>query len=234
MPENPELTVVIPTYNERRRIMRTLDAYTRFFDESGISYEVIVADYSKDGSKELIREYVNDHPRVRLLDIGGRGKGLAVYEGFKAGRGDFLSFTDADNATSPEEFLRVFRSIAGYDAAIGSRNHEDSSVVNHHQTLFRRLGGLVLDVFFVRMLFGLRFSDTQCGAKVFRSDKLLRVLPSMRIMNSIFDVELLWRFSKAGTVVEVPISWVDDRFSHFKWSDTFAEAVSLLETRLRG
>jgi glycosyltransferase involved in cell wall biosynthesis len=226
-----ELSIVIPSYNERNRLGRTLEAYLTFFDDAGLSYEVIVADYSDDGSKGIIREMQKSRKNLRLLDIYERGKGLAVYEAFRICRGRYVSFADADNATPPEEFYRLYNSLPGYDAAIGSRGLSRSNVVNYHQSLFRRLGSFVLGVLFVKALFGLGIRDTQCGAKIFRKDKVLAVLPKMRITNSIFDVELLWRFGKVGRINEVPIRWVDDRFSHFRWSEVLSEFLWLLRVR---
>jgi len=227
-----ELSIVIPAYNEKNRISRTLDAYLEFFDKTGMLYEIIVADYSNDGSKELIKEYQKKHKSLILLDINQRGKGLAVFEGFKIAKGEYLSFTDADNATSPEEFYKIYRGIEGYDAAIGSRGLGRSQVVSYHQSGLRRLGSFVLDIFFVRLLFGLGIRDTQCGAKIFKREKILEVLPRMRITNSIFDIELLWRFKGVGSIKEVPIRWVDDKFSHFRWTEIIEEFIGLLRVRL--
>lgn len=232
MGEEIELSIVIPTYNEKTRIARTLDAYLAFYERTGLGYEIIVADYSSDGSKELIRDYEARVGKVRLLDITERGKGLAVYHGFAAARGELIGFTDADNATPPEEFYKIVEAARGDDSAIGSRGLGRSNVVHYNQSLFRRFGSLVLDLLFVRLMFGLRISDTQCGAKVFRRGKLMPILPAMRIKNSIFDVELLWRFSKVGGIREVPIRWTDDKFSHFKWTETLDEAYWLLRVRL--
>lgn len=81
------------------------------------------------------------------------------------------------------------------------------------------------------MLFGLKIHDTQCGAKIFKREKILEVLPKMRITNSIFDIESLWRFNKTGTIKEIPVSWVDDKYSNFRWSETIKEFVWLLRVR---
>lgn len=226
-----ELSIVIPTYNEKKRFPRTLEAYTSFFDEIGISYEIIIADYSSDGSKELVGEYQKKQDNIRLLNVKARGKGLAVLEGFKAGRGRLLSFTDADNATPPEEFYKLYNSLEGYGAVIGSRGLSRSQVKHWHKSPQRQLGSLILGILFVRLIYGLNIKDTQCGAKIFRKDKILKILPMMMIKDSIFDIELLWRFKKIGKINEVPISWTDDKFSNFMWKDTIRHAVFLLWVR---
>jgi dolichyl-phosphate beta-glucosyltransferase len=226
-----ELSIVIPTYNEKNRVTPTMDAYLKFFDSSGINYEIIVADYSSDGTKDLILAYQKKHSNITLLDIDKRGKGLAVCESFNICKGKYLSFTDADNATPPEEFYKLYLFMPEYDAAIGSRGIDRSHVTSYHQSPLRRLGSMFLSVFFVRFLYGLDVLDSQCGAKIFKSEKLRGILPKMRITNSIFDIELLWRFKKVGTIKEVPVNWVDDRFSHFKWKDTMKEFAWLLRVR---
>jgi len=230
--EKIELSIVIPSYNEKNRIERTLDAYISFFDKTGIPYEIIVADYSNDGSKDLIKDYQKKHKNITLLDINKRGKGLAVFEGFRIAKGEYLSFTDADNATPPEEFHKIYKSIKGYDAAIGSRGLGRSKVVSYHQSPLRKLGSFVLGVLFVNLMFGLEILDTQCGAKIFKREKILKIIPKMRITNSIFDIELLWRFKRIGTIKEVPIRWIDDRYSHFTWRAVVNEFIWLMRVRL--
>jgi glycosyltransferase involved in cell wall biosynthesis len=226
-----ELSIVIPTYNERNRVTPTLDAYLKFFDSLGIVYEIIIADYSNDGTKDIIRSYQKNHRNITLFDINKRGKGLAVYEAFRICKGRYLSFTDADNATPPEEFYKLYRFLPEYDAVIGSRGIDRSHVTSYHQSPVRRLGSVFLGVFFVRFLYGLDVKDSQCGAKIFKGENIRRILPKMRITNSIFDIELIWRFKKVGTIKEVPVNWVDDRFSHFKWKNTINEFAWLLRVR---
>lgn len=226
------LSIVIPSYNEKKRLPRTLDAYFSFFDKKRINYEIIVADFSSDGSKEMIKKYQKRRKNLVLVDITQRGKGLAVLEGFKVAQGKYISFTDADNAIGPDDFYKLYTYLDRYDAVIGSRGMSRSHVVHYHQSAIRRLGSVVLELFFVNMMFGLRIRDTQCGAKIFKREKIMKVVPKMRIMNSIFDVELLWRFKKAGgTIKEVPIRWVDDKFSHFRWWEIIEESISLIRLR---
>jgi len=226
------LSIIIPSYNEKKRITRTLDAYLRFFQKKGMPYEIIVADYSSDGSKKIIKQYQKRFKTLKLLNIYKPGKGLAVFDGFKRGKGKFLGFTDADNAVSPEEFYRLFNYTKKYDAVIGSRGLSRSHVVHYHQGLFRRIGSFVLGVFFVRILFGLKIKDTQCGAKIFEKNKIMSVIPKMRITGSIFDIELLWRFKKIGTIKEVPIRWIDDKYTTFRWKQVVGHFFWLFRVRL--
>ncbi|MBI2664033.1 glycosyltransferase [Candidatus Woesearchaeota archaeon] len=225
-----DLSIVIPTYNEERRILKTLRAYASFFDKK-LKCEYIVADQSGDSTREVVRNFMKKHKNVHLLALPGRGKGGAVMEAFKVAKGSMIGFTDADSATSPEEYFKLLRSMEGYDAVIGSRGLSRSNVLQYNQSVFRRFGSFVLGTLFVRVMFGLSIKDTQCGAKIFRAENLVRVIPKMRIRNSIFDVELLWRFNKVGRIKELPIRWVDGAYSNFRWYEIIPELVWLLRVR---
>lgn len=227
-----ELSIIIPTYNEIKRLPKTLNEYILFFNKKKIEYEIIITDFSNDGSKQLIKEYMKKHKNIKLINITQRGKGLAVYEGFRQARGRILSFTDADNSVTPEEFYKLYKEIRNYDAVIGSRGLKESKVTNYHQDKFRRIGSYILTNIFIHKIFGLKINDTQCGAKIFKRDKIMKILPQLRIMNSIFDIELLWRYSKLGTIKEIPIKWIDDKATHFKWTETIPEFYWLLRVRL--
>ena len=152
-------------------------------------------------------------------------------EAFKVAKGSLIGFTDADSAVSPEGYYRMLKGLEGYDAVIGSRGLSRSDVVQYNQSLFRRFGSFVLGLFFVRVMFGLKIRDTQCGAKIFRREKILRIIPKMRIRNAIFDVELLWRFGKTGKINEVPVRWVDSAYSNFRWYEIIPELYWLLRVR---
>lgn len=225
-----DLSIIIPTYNEETRILKTLKAYTSFFDKK-LRCEYIVADQSSDKTREIVRNFMKSHKNVHLLALPGRGKGGAVIKAFKVAKGNLLGFTDADNATSPEEYYKLLKQLDGYDAVIGSRALSRSNVVKYNTSPFRKLGGVVLGLIFVRIMFGLKIKDSQCGAKIFRREKVLKIVPKMRIKNSVFDVELLWRFGKLGKINEVPIKWVDGAYSNFRWYEIFPELYWLLRVR---
>lgn len=224
-----DLTIVIPTYNEENRILKTLKAYTSFFDKR-LNCEYIISDHSTDNTREIVKDLMKKHKNIYILGLSGKGKGIAIIEAFKIAKGDLVGFTDADNATHPEEFFKLYQNLKGYDAVIGSRRLSRSDVVIYHKSPLRRLGSFCL-VLIVRILFSLNIKDTQCGAKIFRREKIHMVIPKMRIKNSIFDVELLWRFNKIGKIKEVPIKWIDDKFSHFKWKDVIGEFIWLIRVR---
>lgn len=230
-----DLTIVIPTYNEENRILKTLKAYTSFFDKR-LNCEYIISDHSTDNTRKIVKDFMKKgyllkkHKNIYILGLSGKGKGIAIIEAFKIAKGELVGFTDADNSTPPEEFFKLYQNLKGYDVVIGSRRLIKSDVVIYHTSPLRRSGSFCLGLV-VRILFGLNIKDTQCGAKIFRREKIYMVIPKMRIKNSIFDVELLWRLNKIGKIKEVPIKWIDDKFSHFKWKDVIWEFIWLIRVR---
>jgi len=128
----PILFLIIPAYNERDRILTTLEIVTDFLEHSEIDYEVIVvSDGSTDGTDKLARQFARTHPRVRLLAYRpNRGKGFAVRTGVAAARGRYVMFIDADLAVPVSivgPFLEALQD--GYDMAVASRHHPQSTMV---------------------------------------------------------------------------------------------------------
>ncbi|WP_062645083.1 dolichyl-phosphate beta-glucosyltransferase [Streptomyces maremycinicus] len=205
-----ELSVVIPAYNEERRLGPTLDAVTRYLDASAShwrTWEVLVAD---DGSTDATRELVTARrdPRVRLVaGSGNRGKGHALRRGVAAGRGRQVLVMDADLATPVEELERLEKALAdGNAAAIGSRAVPGATLgARQHpiRELAGRAGGLLIRRTTLR---GTR--DTQCGFKLFDGDKARAAFATSRLDGWAIDVEVLRHFQRVGwPVAEVPVHW---------------------------
>ena len=219
------LSVVIPAYNEERRIARTLQDIAQFvtpgavLDQEGHrlgldNLEIIVAD---DGSTDATREVARQSAcrmglatRLRLVSSPvNRGKGHAVRSGILNSRGLYVLFCDADGATPFREVCRLFAALgAGYDVAIGSRDAPGARVVVP-QPWYRRLLGTLMRVFVRRVVVG-GFRDTQCGFKLFRG-QVARDIFSRQVLNGFgFDVEVLFLARRLGySVCEVPIEWHD-------------------------
>jgi len=205
-----DLSVVIPAYNEERRIGPTLERVVAYLGEHRWQSEIlVVVDGSRDRTAEIVRRVATPLP-VRVLDSGvNRGKGSCVRRGMLEARGDFRIFSDADLSTPIEEVERLVATVAdGYDVAIGSRRLPESRVVR--QPWWRQAMGRVFNACTSRLLAtGVR--DTQCGFKLFSADAASRIFPRQRIEHFGFDVELLWIARRLGLrVAEVPVTWVDD------------------------
>jgi glycosyltransferase involved in cell wall biosynthesis len=202
------VSIVIPAYNEEKRIARTLDSYHSFFSKKKADFEIIVvANNCSDKTGAVVKSFSKRKKNVRLLDIPKKiGKGGAVKKGFSIASKQVVAFVDADNSTPPKEFLKILNGLSKADIAIGSRALSGSKILK--QPEYRKFLGRSFN-FLVNFLFGLPLNDTQCGAKVF-SKKTVSIMQSVESDFFEFDVELLWRAQKKGfTILEVPIVWTD-------------------------
>ncbi|WP_461010343.1 dolichyl-phosphate beta-glucosyltransferase [Streptomyces capparidis] len=201
------LSVVIPAYNEERRLRATLETVGRYLAASAASWEVIVVDDgSTDGTARLVRAAAGGEPRIRLLASPvNRGKGSAVRLGVLASRGRRVLFCDADQATPIEELAGLAAALdRGADAAIGSR--AGSAARDGRPALRRGLGRAGNR--FIQAVAVPGIHDTQCGFKLFDGDKARAAFALARIDGWGFDVEILLLFTRLGwTVAEVPVRW---------------------------
>lgn len=206
-----DLSVVVPAYNEERRIGQTLDRLLAYLARRGGASEiVVVTDGSRDRTAEIARQAASRGP-VRVLDSGvNRGKGSCVRRGLLEARGALRLFSDADLSTPIEEVERLAAALGrGFDVAIGSRALPESAVAVR-QPWWRQAMGRIFNACVQRLVVpGIR--DTQCGFKLFTADAVQQIFPRLRIEHFGFDVEVLWLARRLGLrVAEVPVTWVDD------------------------
>jgi glycosyltransferase involved in cell wall biosynthesis len=205
----PELSIIIPSYNEEVRLPATLDHIAAYINGSGRTTEIIVVDDgSSDATSAVAESYGNKLPSLRLLsNVGNRGKGYSVRRGMREARGDIVLFTDADLSAPIEEADKLLAAIAqGSDVAIGSRAL-DRSLISTHQSLFREFAGIVFNTV-VRTCLRLPFVDTQCGFKAFRRERCHIIFAQQRIERFGFDPELLYLARHHGLqAVEIPVRW---------------------------
>ncbi|MBK5223672.1 MAG: glycosyltransferase [Acidimicrobiia bacterium] len=205
------LDLVLPAHNEEQRIDRTLHAYRAALPPEGTRIWVAL-DGCVDGTAAIVRRHASDDSRIGWVEFPKLGKGGVLMESFRwcaDGDADLIAFVDADGATPPAELMRLIRTVeAGADAAIASRRHP-SSVSLGQRSLARRLTSAGF-AFGVRRLFGVPFSDTQCGAKVMSAQLVRRVAPFLSSRDFLFDVDILHTARHLGFgVVEVPTVWID-------------------------
>lgn len=199
--------LIIPAFNEEKRIGKMLDAYLGYFDDVRLT---VVLNGCRDNTETVVAQFVQKHPdRVRMIVVEEAiGKGAAIVRGWQEATGALVGFVDADGATSPEEFAKVIAAMDGYDGAIASRFIDGAEV--HVRT--SRLRTLMSHGFIalVKTLFSMPYTDTQCGAKLFRANVIQSVLGGLTRTDMTFDVELLWHVHNKGyAVTEVPTIWVD-------------------------
>ena len=200
----PLLSVIIPVYNEERRLPGSLAALQAFLSERSELAEVIVVDDgSTDRTVAIAQAMI---PAVTTICRPHRGKGSAVRAGVLASRGRFVLITDADLATPLVELDRLMAALDGVEGvAIASRALKDSVV--QEDPLHRRLMGRVFNAV-VQTLVLPGLQDTQCGFKLFAGDLARRVFDRARLDGFAFDVEVLLLSRRMGRpVVEVPVAW---------------------------
>jgi len=230
MSSYPEIrySLVVPAYNEEDRI-------GHFFSQiNGFPGEIIIVCDGTDQTPDVVSEISAKRPDlvIRCLAFPHRlGKGGGVIAGLKAARAPMVGFLDADGSASVAEMERLFGCLNEYDCAIGSR-WVRGSVLTVQQGLLRRVESRMFNLF-IRILFSLRFLDTQCGAKVFRKAAVDAVLPAMKARGFEFDVELLWRLQRAGfTIKEFPITWKNMGDSRVKSTDMGRMLSGLVRIRV--
>jgi dolichyl-phosphate beta-glucosyltransferase len=207
--QNMTYSIVIPAYNEGKRLAPTLDKVLRYVRQQGWDAEVIVVnDGSRDNTAEIVRSFAEKEPSLRLVENpGNRGKGYSVRHGMLKARGEVILFSDADLSSPIEEMPKLLQSLeAGADIAIGSRWLR-AELQTKRQSLHRQLFGRMFNAL-NRMILGLRFKDTQCGFKAFTRRATQKILPLQRIERWGFDPEILFLARKFGFQVdEVPVLW---------------------------
>jgi glycosyltransferase involved in cell wall biosynthesis len=205
------LSIVIPAFNEGRRLGATLEAVLGYLRDTSFDRceVVVVDDGSTDDTVAVAERFHATHPEVRLLrNPGNRGKGYSVRHGMLEASGDWILFTDADLSAPIEELARLLDAAAHHQAAvaIGSRAL-DRSLIGVHQSWFRENAGRIFNLL-VRLIAGLRFADTQCGFKLFTRDAAHQVFRRLRLERFGFDAEALYLARKLGfQAIEVPVRW---------------------------
>lgn len=213
MPERPpSLLLLIPAYNEEKRIGPVLREYGGYFREQypGKFELVVVLNGCVDDTLGVVRSVAREFPCIRALEFAAPiGKGGALIEGLKlAPRADLIGYVDADGATAPAALHALVKRCAEADCVIGSR-WVPGAVLHQSQTGRRQFASRVFHLI-VQGLFWMGIRDTQCGAKVMRREAVEQVHPALRIADMAFDINLLYALKRAGfKVLEVPTEWTD-------------------------
>jgi glycosyltransferase involved in cell wall biosynthesis len=205
------ISVVIPAYNEERRLPATLCAIRNYFSvRRWASWEVLVVnDGSADGTHRIATRFHEEQPNIRVLDNpGNRGKGYSVRHGMLEARGEWVLFTDSD-LSAPIEELDTLATAArerGAAVAIGSRA-VNRKLIEVHQSWFRETAGRIFNVM-MRAATGLPFADTQCGFKLFEGKAAKEIFKRQQIERWGFDAEVLFIARRLGyKAIEVPVHW---------------------------
>ena len=229
---SPHVSVVIPCFNEARKIQNDIRAAGEYFAAQPYSHELILVD---DGSSDGTAAILEQAAGARAICYRpNRGKGAAVRAGMLAATGRYRLFADAGLCVPFREIEKGLALLeAGADMAIGSRKLAGSLVVEP-QAGYRRLGSGVFGAL-VRNWMGLRFSDTQCGFKLFTAPAAERLFAASRIDGFMFDAETLINARKFGLAVkEFPVEWRADADTRYKpLSGSVRNVIELVRIRLQ-
>ena len=213
----PSLSIVVPVYNEERRLPALLETLRRDADAIAaraglvLGEVLVVDDGSRDGTADVL---------TSADDLGGRfsvdrfpsnrGKGAAVRAGMLRATGDVALMTDVDLSTPLDELVGLAAKIdAGADVVIASRALRDSEIVVR-QPRHRELMGKAFNVI-VRTVTRVPWKDTQCGFKLFRLSTSRRIFELQHVDGFAFDMELLVLARRLDLrVAEVPVRWIDN------------------------
>lgn len=226
----PDLSIIIPCYNEANRLPRTLRETAAYFRDPSRSIEIIVvSDGSEDDTKAVSERELGHMPaHITGLTIEYRpncGKGEAVKRGMLRAMGNRVLFMDADYAVPLSDIRRADALLdQGYDVAIGSRALDDTILIERQSFIRERMSKLF--GFIQRNWLGLKLLDTQCGFKLFTSAAAKQIFPNVKLTSVIFDGEVLWLAKRLGLkVVEFPVKWTHDPDSRITYSPVRAIKV---------
>lgn len=245
------LSIIIPAYNEEKRLPETLKKIEAYLNKQDYDYEVIVVDDgSKDNTKEIISNYIKDWNCFRLISyLPNRGKGYAVKTGMLAATGEWRLLMDADNSTDISEIEKLFSftvhgsqftgikdserlSVNGqlYDIIIGSR-YLNASSIKVKQPLGRRIVSRMGNLL-IRIVLGIKSVDTQCGFKMFSKKATEEIFPLQQIERWGFDMEILAIAIRKGyKIKEVAVDWYDAEGSQVKKGATMKTLKELWQIK---
>ena len=242
----PAISIVIPVFNEERRIQRTLAEVWRYFAHRNAEI-LVVDDGSTDSTVAVVQAFADEHPGFRVLAEIHRGKAATVLAGMRAANGTLVAFMDADLATPLETWAHCERAIDnGAGVAIASREGKGSSRVA--EPWYRHVMGRVFNSL-VQLLLLPGIHDTQCGFKVFSRVAIDDILPRQQLYQdarevrsarvTAFDVELLYIARKLGhRIAIIPITWqYGDQSKVNPVTDTVQNVLDVLKVKwndLRG
>jgi dolichyl-phosphate beta-glucosyltransferase len=233
----PELSVVIPAFNEATRLPTTLDRVLGYLERGTNAWEILVVD---DGSSDATAEVAaaREDTRLRVLrNESNRGKGYSVRRGMLEARGARRLMTDADLSTPIEEVERLAAALdAGADVAIASRAHPESRI-ERHQPAYRECVGRAFNLL-VRLTLLPGLHDTQCGFKLFSAAAAEAAFAGALLDGFAFDVEALFLARSHGFVVtELPTVWRNDeatRVTTWRGMLAFADVLRVRFNAWRG
>ena len=212
-----KLSIIIPAYNEEKRIRSTLESLVEAFNHE---CEILVVSEGKDNTNEIVREFSKKADNVKLINDSKKrlGKGGAFKKGARFCQGEIVVLLDSDLPVPVPDVEKIISYVGEVDVAVASRNVEGTTILVYPPRTRVFAGKAFARL--VNFLFNLHVKDTQCGCKAFKKEVLENVLGTVESNGFEFDAELLFRCKKKGyKIKEVPITWSykpDSKVSLFK------------------
>ncbi|MDP1743188.1 MAG: glycosyltransferase family 2 protein [Candidatus Amesbacteria bacterium] len=200
-----KLSVIIPAYNEEKRLGSNLSSVLKYLHKNFSSFElIIVDDGSTDSMAKSVRLAIAKDSRARLISYKpNRGKGYAVRNGVLASQGEQVLFMDADLSTPLVEIPKILTKLESADIVIGSRGKSDAP-------FGRQVASFIFDQIKYMMVGLRRFRDTQCGFKAFRGEIARKLFAKSQVDRFMFDVEILYLAEKSKLkIIELHVDWSD-------------------------
>lgn len=236
MKEDIYLSVIIPAYNEEKRIPKTLKIISSYLEKQPYPYEILVVnDGSRDQTAEVVNDLCQQVKNCFLIDRKkNMGKGYSVCEGMLKAQGRIRLFTDADNSTDISHFekMRPFFD-KGYEIVIGSRDSKDASTATQAvpqpwiKRMMGNMGNLFIQIVAVHGIW-----DTQAGFKAFRNFAAEEIFSKARINRWAFDIEALALAKHFGYKIGIiPLNWVNDPNTHVSFMGYIKTLIDTIRIR---
>ncbi|HMK95133.1 MAG TPA: glycosyltransferase [Candidatus Limnocylindrales bacterium] len=199
-----KLSIVIPAYNEEKRIKRTLECLVERFNSS---CEILIVSESKDRTDDIVTEFSKDSAVIKLITSDNRlGKGGAFKKGAANSHGEIIMLLDSDLPVPVSDVEKVASYVGHVDVAVASREVKGTKILVY-PPLAKVFAGKAFSRIF-NALFNLNVKDTQCGCKAFKREALQNVLNTVESNGFEFDAELLFKCKRKGyTIKEIPVTW---------------------------
>ena len=227
-----DVSIIVPTYNEAKRIGPFLTDLLEFAKLNLRNYEIIIVDDgSIDNTLEIVRKIVKKDKNVRVISYRpNRGKGFAVKKGVFVSKGKLILFIDADGSINPWEIPNLLEKLKNYDVVVGDRGAAESEV---KQAKSRKVISMIFN-FYVALLFSTRIRDNLCGFKGFKREVARDLFRDLLTERWLFDVELFYKIRKKKySIYNLPIKWQHKRGSKIRFIDPFKMLFELILLKIK-
>ncbi|MEK6926848.1 MAG: glycosyltransferase [Nanoarchaeota archaeon] len=236
-----KLALIVPAYNEEKRIEKMLLAYSSYFEslkkKKVIDYNILVViNNTQDKTEEKVKLIEKKNHNISHFVLKEKGKGNAIIQGFNRAlksNSSLIGFVDADLATTPESFYDLILNIKDTDGTIANRHHPFSKIFSKGNYL-RKILSKILNIL-VFILFSFRYSDTQCGAKLFTRSAIEKLIPKLSEKGWIIDIDLLYQSKLLNlNIQEVPTIWYEVKGSKLNpLIDSINMLLDIIKYRLK-